>query len=173
MRAWNEANIALSNAFAVASLISQVHPDESVRTRAEQAEQDAHRLQTEIGLDRDLYDVLAAVDPGELDNAGTPAGEGVAAGRGARRVLAHTLRDFRRAGVDRDEAVRERIRQLNERETEVAQQFSREYPRRRALGVPGPVPAWRACRRTTSRHTPPTTAAGCRSPRSTPTTCRS
>ena len=56
-------NLALSNAFAVASLLSNVHPDEAVRSRGEKAEQDAHKLLTEIGLDRDLYDVLDAVDP--------------------------------------------------------------------------------------------------------------
>jgi len=109
---WNDVNLALSNAFAVASLLSNVHPDEAVRSRGEKAEQDAHRLLTEIGLDRDLYDVLAAVDPAVLDE-------------GARRVLTLALRDFRRAGVDQDESVRDRLRALAERETEVAQEFSK------------------------------------------------
>ena len=90
MALWNDLNLALHNAFATASLLSNVHPDEAVRTRGEQAEQDAHRLLTEIGLDRDLYDVLAAVDPPSLDEGG-------------RRVHALALRDFRRAGVDQDE----------------------------------------------------------------------
>jgi thimet oligopeptidase len=112
MRTWNDANLALANAFAVSSLLCQVHPDEAVRTRAEQGEQDANRLRTELSLDRELFDVLAAVDPAVLDDGG-------------RRVLAETLRDFRRAGVDRDDATRERIRELSERETEVAQEFSK------------------------------------------------
>ncbi len=109
---WNDVNLALSNAFAVSSLMAQVHPDESVRTRAEAGEQEAHRLLTEIGLDRALYDVLAAVDPGGLDEQGN-------------RVLELTLRDFRRAGVDQDEEVRARIRALAERETELSQEFSK------------------------------------------------
>ena len=67
---WNDINIALGNAFAVASLMSNVHPDEAVRNRAEAAEQAASRLLTEIGLDRDLFEVLDAVDPSELDDAG-------------------------------------------------------------------------------------------------------
>ena len=70
-----------------------MHPDEAVRTRGEQAEQDAQQLLTEIGLDRELYDVLAAVDPQDLDEGG-------------RRVHGLALRDFRRAGVDQDEDVR-------------------------------------------------------------------
>ncbi|HEY0772993.1 MAG TPA: M3 family metallopeptidase [Nocardioidaceae bacterium] len=109
---WNEVNLALSNAFAVSSLMAQVHPEESVRTRAEAGEQEAHRLLTEIGLDRELYDVLAAVDPSWLDEQGN-------------RVLELALRDFRRAGVDQDEQVRERIRALAERQTELAQEFSK------------------------------------------------
>ena len=109
---WNELDLALRNAFAVSSLMSQVHPDEAVRTLAEEGEQEAHRLLTRIGLDRELYDVLAAVDPDPLDPA-------------AARVLEHSLRDFRRAGVDQDDEVRERLRQLAERETELSQEFSK------------------------------------------------
>src|SRR3546814_5188960 len=37
----------------------------------------------------------------------------------------HSLRDFRRAGVDRDEQVRERLRAIDEREVELGQAFSR------------------------------------------------
>ena len=53
-----------------------------------------------------------SVDPSELDDAG-------------RRVLSLTLRDFRRAGVDQDDDVRDRLRKLNERETEVGQTFAK------------------------------------------------
>jgi thimet oligopeptidase len=109
---WNDLNIALHNAFAAASLLSNVHPEESVRTRGERAEQDAHKLLTEIGLDRALYDVLSSVDPQDL-------------GDGGRRVHTLAIRDFHRAGVDQDEAVRARLRELAERETAVAQQFSK------------------------------------------------
>jgi thimet oligopeptidase len=109
---WNDLDLALRNAFAVSSLMSQVHPDEAVRTRAEAGEQEAHRLLTQIGLDRELYDVLAAVDAEQLDAEAT-------------RVLEHSLRDFRRAGVDQDDEVRERLRQMAERETELSQEFSK------------------------------------------------
>jgi len=109
---WNDVNLALANAFAVASLMAEVHPEEAVRTRAETAEQAAHRLLTEIGQDRELYDILAAVDAGRLDELGA-------------RVLELSLRDFRRAGVDQDDDVRTRLRAIAERETEVGQAFSK------------------------------------------------
>ena len=112
MALWNDLNLALHDAFSTASLVSNVHPEEAVRTRAERAEQDAHRLLTEIGLDRELYDVLAAVDPADLDEGG-------------RRVHALAIRDFTRAGVDQAGDVRSRLRELAERETAVSQEFSK------------------------------------------------
>ena len=109
---WNDLSLALRNASALASVLANVHPDETVRTAVEEAEQEVSRLETEIGLDRKLYDVLAAVDGRQLDEQ-------------ARRLLELTLRDFRRAGVDRDEEVRTRLRELAERETDVGQRFAR------------------------------------------------
>ena len=82
-----------------ASLLANVHPDEAVRTQAEAAEQDAHRLLTDLTLDRGIYDVLAAVDPQPLDGP-------------ARRMLDKSLLDFRRSGVDRDDETRDRLRRL-------------------------------------------------------------
>jgi thimet oligopeptidase len=109
---WNEVQLALANALAVSSLMAQVHPQATVRSRAERAEQEANRVRTGLGLDRRLYEVLAAVDADSLDAP-------------ERRVLALSLRDFRRAGVDREEEVRRRVRELADRETELAQEFSR------------------------------------------------
>jgi thimet oligopeptidase len=110
--AWNDVHVALGNVFSAASLFANVHPDEEVRTQAETAEQDAHRLLTELSLDRGIYDVLAGVDAEQLDPT-------------ARRMLDKSLLDFRRAGVDRDEETRDRLRRLAERQTEVGQTFSK------------------------------------------------
>ncbi len=109
---WDAVDVALRNVFAVASLLANVHPDEEVRSQAEAAEQDAQRLQTELSLDRELYEVLAGVDVAEL----TPV---------AARLVEKSLLDFRRAGVDRDEPTRERVRALSERATTLGQLFSK------------------------------------------------
>ncbi len=109
---WNDVAVALSNVLSASSLFANVHPDAAVRESAEQAEQEGRRMQTALGLDRALYERLAAVDPQMLDADG-------------RRLLDKTLRDFRRAGVDRAEATRDRIRELVDRLTEVGQDFSR------------------------------------------------
>ena len=112
LQAWNDISLAMGNAASVASLFSEVHPAEPVRTRAETAMQEVQKLDTELGLDRKLYEVFAALDADGLDADAT-------------RVLEHTLRDFRRAGVDQDDATRERIRELNEKELLVGQDFGR------------------------------------------------
>ena len=140
--------------------MSNVHPDEAVRTRAEQAEQDASRLDTEIGLDRDVFDVLAAIDPEDLDED-------------ARRVHALAMRDFHRAGVDQPEEVRGRLRALAERETAVGQEFSKNIRDGvRSVSV-APSRSRRAARRL--RREPPgrTRTAGSWSPPTTRTSCRS
>ncbi len=109
---WNDADICVRNAGALVGVLAQVHPDEQVRTLAEDREQQISRFETDRGLDRELYAVLAAVDPAGLDDT-------------AARLLQLTLRDFRRSGVDRADDIRDRLRELAEQATVVGQEFSR------------------------------------------------
>jgi thimet oligopeptidase len=113
---WNELNLALGNAFAVSSLIQNVHPDEAVREQAQRAQVEATNLETDLALDREVYDLMV-VDDAEQRVSGLDDD--------AERVRNFALRDFRRAGVDRDPEVRDRIRAINERLTELAQTFER------------------------------------------------
>ena len=109
---WNDVGVALSNAAAAASLLSQVHPDAGLREAAERAEVAIDAFRTDLMLDARVFDQLASLDPSFFD-------------AGGRRVLEHSLRDFRRAGVDRDADTRARLKEIAERETELAQTFSR------------------------------------------------
>src|SRR5450759_3113142 len=97
---------------SAASLISQVHPQESLRSQAESAEQEGNQLSTDLGLDRDLFEIFAAADVTGLDE-------------GESRVMSLILRDFRRAGVDQDEQTRARLRELGDRELVVDQEFGK------------------------------------------------
>jgi thimet oligopeptidase len=112
LRTWNDVHIAMANASAVGSLFSEVHPDKAVRDRAEEVVQAVQKLGTDLGLDTELYAVFADLDPVGLD-------------ADAARVLEHTLRDFRRAGVDRDVTTRERLRELDEKAVLLSQDFSK------------------------------------------------
>jgi thimet oligopeptidase len=112
LKAWNDVDQALGSVSSPASLFAEVHPDEAVRERADVAGQEVQKLATELGLDRALFEVFAALSPAGLDADAT-------------RFLDKTLRDFRRSGVDRDEPTRERIRAINERLTVLGQEFSK------------------------------------------------
>jgi thimet oligopeptidase len=112
LRDWDEAFRHLSNVAAVASLLANVHPLEAVRTTCEQAEVEVDRYVTGLRQDRALFEPFATADPAGLDPV-------------AARLLTKTLDDFRRAGVDLDEQTRARLAQINERLTEVGQEFGR------------------------------------------------
>lgn len=112
LRLWNDAQVALSNAAAVGSLFAEIHPDSAVRDRAELVAQAVQKLDTDLGLDQQLYGALADLDPAGLDAE-------------ASRLLARTLRDFRRSGVDQDDPTRARLRELSERGLLLSQDFSK------------------------------------------------
>ncbi|MBA3990593.1 MAG: Zn-dependent oligopeptidase [Propionibacteriales bacterium] len=109
---WNDIMAVLRSASSVAGLMSQVHPEEEIRTQAEAAQQETSRLSTDVSLDRELYDLLSRVDASTLD-------------AGADKVLSDTLRDIRRAGVDKDESTRTRLRAISDEETLLEQEFSK------------------------------------------------
>ncbi|WP_028653736.1 M3 family metallopeptidase [Nocardioides halotolerans] len=112
LRRWDEVTLTLSNVGAIAGLFSNAHPDLEVRTACEEAEIEVDKLVTELRQDRALYDVFDALDPAGLDPTGA-------------RLLEKTLEEFRRAGVDQDDATRSRLAEISERITAIDQEFSR------------------------------------------------
>jgi thimet oligopeptidase len=112
LRAFDAAFAALGEAASRASLARNVHPDATLRDVAEGCEQEVDALSTELSLDRGLYDALVA-----LDVSGEDAD--------TRYLVEKSLRDFRRAGVDRDEPTRARVRALREELVRIGQEFGR------------------------------------------------
>ena len=112
LEVWNASDLALGQASAAAHLLAEVHPSAELREAAEQRAQAAEDLATERGLDRELWEAFSATDPTGLDAE-------------SQRLHEHVLRGFRRAGVDRSEAERDRLRALAQRCTELGLQFSR------------------------------------------------
>jgi thimet oligopeptidase len=112
LEAYDEATAALSNVTDVAELVAKAHPDPALRTAAEEAEQRLRIHATDITLDRGVYDALATLDLAGADEA-------------TRHWVSRTLQTFRRSGVDRDEATRERVRALQRELVEIGQEFSR------------------------------------------------
>jgi thimet oligopeptidase len=112
LRVWDEVSLALHGTAGLASLLSNVHPVEEVRTACEEAEVEVDRLQTELSQDAELYAVFAGLSADGLDPL-------------AARFLDKVLKDFRRAGVDRDQLTRDRLKAINERLTDLGLEFSR------------------------------------------------
>ncbi|HZX96695.1 MAG TPA: M3 family metallopeptidase [Myxococcales bacterium] len=112
LRAWDQATGAISDASARASLLRSVHPDAAMRDAGERCEQEAEALGTALALDPDIYRPLSRVDASGEDEA-------------TRWYLFRVLRDFRRAGVDKGDATRARVRALNEELVRIGQEFQR------------------------------------------------
>jgi thimet oligopeptidase len=110
--AYDEAVAALGDMRDLAGTVAKAHPEEAMRQAADAAEQEVDKVLTDITLDRGVYDVLASLDL---------AGEDAA----TRHYLTRVLRDFRRAGVDRDDATRARVRELQEELVGIGQDFDR------------------------------------------------
>jgi len=110
---YNELLTAASTSNALAGLMSEVHPDEAIRDAARACEQAVAQFYSDLWLDRDMYDVLAAVDVSGAD-------------ADTRRFVAHTLRDYRRAGVDQPPEVRARLKQIDDELTKLGQSFSKQ-----------------------------------------------
>ena len=112
VEAFDQAFAPLAEAAARAALARNVHPDEALRAAAEACEQEVEALSTELSLDRGLYQALSSVEVAAADPA-------------TRWYVEKSLRDFRRAGVDRDEATRARVQALREELVRIGQEFGR------------------------------------------------
>lgn len=113
LRSFDRIGAPLNPVYGQVQLFSAVHPDKRMRDVCEELEREISSFRTSLRLNRGVFDRLVEV---ELGSDADPL---------ERRFLEHTLRDFRRAGVDRDESVREEIRRLEEEIIEVGQEFDR------------------------------------------------
>ncbi len=109
---YNELLTAASASNAMAGLMSEVHPDEAIRDTARECEQEVARFYSDLALDREVYDALAAVDVSSSD-------------ADTQRFVEHTLRDYRRAGVDKSPEIRARLKAIDEELTLLSQRFSK------------------------------------------------
>ncbi|GAA1930087.1 M3 family metallopeptidase [Microbacterium aoyamense] len=109
---WNDAEVALSEAVSEAYVLSEAHPEASVREIAEAQVQAVESLAASRLLDRELWRAFADADADGLDER-------------AARLLSRLLRDFRRGGVELDDAGRARVAELTDRDTELSLTFSR------------------------------------------------
>ena len=109
---FNEMLLELDATAGSAELVANVHPDAKVREAAEQCERKLKELTTDIGLDRGLFDAVSGVTEDKLDDQ-------------AKRFRTKLLRDFRHAGVDKDEPTRNTLKEIQKELVKVGQEFSK------------------------------------------------
>ncbi len=109
---YNEMMLHADNAAYYSGLMESVHPDSTFRATAEGMTQKAQKFLSDAGLNRALYEAVRAVSLKGAD-------------ADTRTVVMRALRDFRRAGVDKDGATRIQIAALRDQLVQVGQEFDR------------------------------------------------
>jgi thimet oligopeptidase len=109
---FNEAWRNISNAGNWAHLHSEVHPDAKIREAGRACEQALQTFISDLQLDLRLYTAIKSVDVSAAD-------------ANTKRFVTTTLRDYRRAGVELDDAGRKRIKEIEDQVTALGQQFAK------------------------------------------------
>jgi thimet oligopeptidase len=109
---FDEASRQLNSAAYFAGLMQQVHPEAKFRDDATEMTRKVSAAQTALALNRDVYHALAALDLSRADAA-------------TRYYLQRQLLEFRLAGVDKDDATRARLKQLNDQLTDEQSMYDR------------------------------------------------
>jgi thimet oligopeptidase len=112
LRPYDDVLLELDAVSSQAQLVQSVHPDERTRQTAERISQKAGTFATELSLNRRVFDALNSLDASRADAE-------------TQYYLQRTLRDFRLAGVDKDEATRTRIKALRDELVLAGQDFDR------------------------------------------------
>jgi thimet oligopeptidase len=109
---YDTAIALLTDAASRASLARNVHPDESLRKAASDCESEVDKTSTALSLDRAMFSAMSTLDVSKADAS-------------TRFYVQRSLRDFRRAGVDLEDAKRARIKTLREELVTLGQEFGR------------------------------------------------
>ena len=108
--AWDEASIALEDAFGPVSLLNSVHPEKDVREVADRALIDESVFMTGLFQNEALYQRVLRVGPETLAQT---------------QLRKDLLEAFEDSGVSLPEERRQRFKEISERLTELAQDFAR------------------------------------------------
>lgn len=109
---YDEAIRQINAAIYFSSLMEAVHPDAAFRDRATSMTRKASAVQTELSLNRGVYQALAAIPLSRADPA-------------TQYYVQRQLLEFRLAGVDKSDKTRARLKVLNDDLTEEQSAFER------------------------------------------------
>jgi thimet oligopeptidase len=112
LRLYDAAIEQLSLAGAQAGILNSVAADKAVRDQAQMEAQRVSMAGSALSLNRAVYEALAAIDLAGADPA-------------TKHYVERTLLSYRLAGVDKDQATRDRLQALHEEATRHSLDFSR------------------------------------------------
>src|ERR1039458_7509447 len=116
LRLYDEAIEQLSLAGAQAGILNSVAADKAVRDQAQLEAQRVAQAASALSLNRAVYEALAAID---LGGANSPISAAT------KHYVERTLLSYRLAGVDKDQATRDRLQSLHDKATQLSLEFSR------------------------------------------------
>ncbi len=112
LRFYDAAIEQLSLAGAQAGVLNSVAADKAVRDQAQTEAQRVAQAGSALSLNRQVFEALSAID---LQNADAPT----------KHYVERTLLSYRLAGVDKDQATRDRLQSLQEKATRLSLDFAR------------------------------------------------
>ena len=113
---YDEAIEQLGLAGAQAGILNSVAADKAVRDRAQMEAQQVAQAASALSLNRQVYEALAAID---LGGANPPISAAT------KHYIERTLLSYRLAGVDKDQATRDRLQSMHDKATQLSLEFSR------------------------------------------------
>jgi thimet oligopeptidase len=113
LRAYDDAVAELSSVGSQTGLLNSVHTEHTVRDTAQDLLQKISQAGVQLALNQEVYRALSGIDASCEDAA-------------TRHYLDRTLLQYRLAGVDKDEATRARIRELQDKATLLSLNFGRQ-----------------------------------------------
>ncbi|MEH6695428.1 MAG: M3 family metallopeptidase [Hyphomonas sp.] len=105
-------NLAMSIGYGEASVMAEANPDPAIRASGDTCQQRTSDVVTRLSLSRPVYERLSSIDPATLNEREA-------------YLLARTLRDYRRSGIDKDEQTREKVRAISAELAEISTEFSK------------------------------------------------
>lgn len=111
-RPFDDANSELAIAGSQTYQVFAVHPDAAMRDQGQLLSQRVSSTSTALSLNHDVYQALSAVPTEGLDLA-------------TRHLLERSLLEYRLSGVDRDQAIRTRVQELQDKISETSLLFHR------------------------------------------------
>jgi len=112
LRLYDEAIEQLGLAGSQAGILNSVAAEKAVRDQAQLEAQRVAQAASAMSLNRAVYEALAAID---LSNSSAAT----------KHYVERTLLSYRLAGVDKDQATRDRLQSLHDKATQLSLEFSR------------------------------------------------